>query len=102
MTQSKKKPLTDEERQAYIDKLPSEQVNPEAKEVFDEAISRAAQPQQSKPETPDSDDDYTDTQTHSHKAEDTSAKRSTSLRKVGLATKNTILCQIHCKMPVFA
>lgn len=76
MTQSNKKPLTNEERQAFVDKLPSEQINPIAQETFEEAISRAAQPQQSKQEIPDSDDDYTDTQTHSHKAEDTSAKRS--------------------------
>lgn len=76
MTQSKKKPLTDEERQAFINKLPPEQVNPNAQETFDSAISHAAQPQQSEPETPDSDDDYTDTQTHSHRAEDTSDSRS--------------------------
>lgn len=76
MTQSKKKPLTDEERQAFIDNLAPGQVNPNAQETFEEVISRVAQPQQSKPETPDSDDDYTDRQTHSHKAEDTSDSRS--------------------------
>lgn len=81
MTQSKKKPLTDEERQAFIDNLPSEQINPNAQETFGEAIERAAQPQQSKLETPDSDDGYTDRQTRSHKAEDTSAKRSDTSRR---------------------
>ncbi len=81
MTQSNKKPLTDEERQAFIDKLSVEQVNPNAQETFEETISRAAQPQQSKPETPDSDDGYTDTQTRSHKAEDTSDSRSDTSRQ---------------------
>ena len=81
MTQSNKKPLTDEERQAFIDNLPPEQINPNAQETFDETISRAGQPQQSESETPESDDDYTDTQTHSHKAEDISAKRSGTSRQ---------------------
>jgi hypothetical protein len=43
---------------AYIDNLPSDQVNPHANETFDAAISRAAQPQQSKPERPEPVDDY--------------------------------------------
>ncbi len=81
MTQSNKKPLTDEERQAFIDNLPSDQINPEAKETFDTAISRAAQPQQSKPGIPDSDDDYTGIQTHSHTIEDTSDSRSDTSRR---------------------
>lgn len=81
MTQSKKQPLTDEERQAFIDNLPFEQVNPEAEETFDAAISRAAQPPQSKPETPDSDDDYTDIQTRSRTTEDTSDSRSDTSRR---------------------
>ena len=72
MTKSKKKPLTDEERQTFVDNLPPDQVNPDAKETLEEAIARAAQPQQSKPETPDSDDGYNDTQTRSRKTEDTS------------------------------
>jgi hypothetical protein len=72
MTNSKKKPLTDEERQAFMDKLPPDQINPNAKETFDDAIARAVQPQRPKPETPDSDDGYTDTQTRSRKTEDTS------------------------------
>ena len=81
MTQSNKKPLTDEERQAFIDKLSVEQVNPNAQEIFEDTIERAAQPPQSKPGTPDSDDGYTDTQTHSHKAEGTSVKRSDTSRR---------------------
>lgn len=67
-----KKPLTDEERQAFIDSLPDGQKNENAEQIFDEAIERAAQPTQSEPETPDSSDGYSDTQTHSNKAEDTS------------------------------
>lgn len=81
MTQSKKKPLTDEERQAFIDNLPPERINPNAQETFEEVISRAAQPQQSEPETPDSDDDYTDTQTHSRTTEDISDSRSDTSRQ---------------------
>ena len=67
-----KKPLTDEERQAYIDNLPNEQKNDNAEQLFDDAIERAAQPTQSDQETPDSSNGYTDTQTHSDTAEDTS------------------------------
>lgn len=69
---SDKKPLTDDERQAFIDSLPEDQRNPDAKETFDKAIERASLPPQSAPETPDSDDGYSDTQTHSHTTEDTS------------------------------
>lgn len=76
MTQSKKKPLTDEERQAFIDNLPPDQVNPNAQETFEETIERAAQTQQSKPGIPDSDDGYNDTQIRSHTAVDTSDSRS--------------------------
>jgi len=72
MTKPKKKPLTDKERQAFVDNLPADQVNPKAKETFEDAIARAAQPQRSKPETPDSADDYNDRQIHSHKTEDIS------------------------------
>lgn len=67
-----KKPLTDEERQAFIDKLPADQKNDNAEQIFDETIERAAQPTQSKPKTPDSSDGYNDTQTHSDTTEDTS------------------------------
>jgi hypothetical protein len=76
MTNPKKKPLTDEQRQAFIDKLPPDQVNPDAEATFNDAIARAAQPQRSKPEIPDSDDGYNDTQTRSHKTEDTSDSHS--------------------------
>ncbi len=72
MSNNKKKPLTDEERQAFIDKLPEDQVNSKAKETFENAIARAAQPKRSKPEKPVADDSYNDKQTHSHKTEDTS------------------------------
>ena len=81
MTQSNEKPLSDEQRQAFIDNLPSEQVNPNAQEIFEETIERAAQPQQSRPETPDSDDGYTDRQTRSHMIEDTSDSRSDTSRR---------------------
>lgn len=68
-----KDPLTDEERQAFIDKLPDDQKNENAEQTFDEAIKCAAQPKQSdQGKLPDSSDGYTDTQTHSDKAEDTS------------------------------
>jgi|GEM_PF-2366308 hypothetical protein len=69
-------PLSDEERQAYIDKLPADQVNPDAEATFDDAIERAAKPKQSKPETPDPSDGYTDTQTHSDTTEDISGSHS--------------------------
>ncbi len=67
---TKKKPLTDEERQAFIDKLPADQVNPKAEEVFEDAIARAAQPKRSKPEKQVDSDSYNDKQTQSHKTED--------------------------------
>ena len=68
-----KKPLADEERQAFIDNLPDDQKNENAEQIFSDAIARAAQPKQSKPETSKSPDDgYTDTQTHSDTTADTS------------------------------
>jgi len=68
-----KKPLTDEERQAYLDSLPGDQKNASAEQIFDEAIERAAQPKQSAPvKSTEADDDYSDTQTHSDTTEDTS------------------------------
>jgi hypothetical protein len=72
MTESKKKPLTDDERQDFIDNLPADQVNSNAKKTFDDAIEHAAKQKQSKPETPDSDDGYSGTQTRSRKTEDIS------------------------------
>jgi hypothetical protein len=38
--------------QSFDDNLPEDQRNPHAKETFDKLIARAAQPVQSKPETP--------------------------------------------------
>jgi hypothetical protein len=67
-----KKPLNDDERQAFIDNLPKDEVNSRAKETFEKAIERAAKPKRSKPERPAASDGYSDTQTHSHKTEDTS------------------------------
>ena len=70
---SDRKPLTDEERQAYIDSLPDDQVNENAEQVFNDAIERAAQPTQSEQEkSTATDDDCNDKQTRSNKAEDTS------------------------------
>ena len=70
---SNRKPLTDEERQAFIDSLPDDQVNESAEQVFNDAIERAAQPTQSAPEkSTEADDDYSDTQTHSNTTEGTS------------------------------
>lgn len=68
-----KKPLTDEERQAFIDSLPADQKNENAEQIFNDAIVRAAQPKKSKPEISKAPDDgYSDTQTHSDTTEDTS------------------------------
>ena len=70
---SKRKPLTDEERQAFIDSLPDDQVNENAEQIFTDAIERAAQPKQSAQEkSTEADDDCSDTQTRSNKAEDVS------------------------------
>ena len=68
-----KKPLSDEERQAFIDNLPDDQKNENAEQIFSDAIARAAQPKQSAQEkSTEADDGYTDTQTHSGTTEDTS------------------------------
>ena len=73
MSMSKKQPLTDEERQAFIDSLPDDQVNDNAEQVFNDATRRAAQPTQSEQEkSTAADGDCTDTQTHSDTAEDVS------------------------------
>ena len=73
MSMSKKQPLTDEERQAFIDSLPDDQVNDNAEQVFNDATRRAAQPKQSEQEkSTEAGDDYSDTQTHSDTTEDTS------------------------------
>ena len=68
-----KKPLTDEERQAFIDSLPDDEINDNAEQVFGDAIERAVQPTQSEQEkSTEADDDCNDKQTRSNKAEDTS------------------------------
>ena len=68
-----KKPLTDEERQVFIDNLPDDQKNENAEQIFNDAIARAAQPKQSAQEkSTKADDGYSDTQTHSDTTEDTS------------------------------
>lgn len=68
-----KKPLTDEERQAFIDNLPDDQVNENAEQIFADATRRVALPKQSEQEkSTEADDNCSDTQTHSDKAEDTS------------------------------
>ena len=68
-----KKPLTDEERQAFIDSLPDDQVNENAEQIFMDTTRRAVQPKQSEQEkSTEADDDCNDTQIHSDKAEDTS------------------------------
>lgn len=68
-----KEPLTDEERQAFIDNLPADQKNKNAEQIFNDAIARAAQPKQSAQEkSTEADGGYNDTQTHSDTTEDTS------------------------------
>ena len=68
-----KKPLTDEERQAFVDNLPDDQVNENAEQIFADATRRVALPKQSEQEkSTEADDNCSDTQTHSDKAEDTS------------------------------
>ncbi|MDQ5932000.1 MAG: hypothetical protein QG649_85 [Patescibacteria group bacterium] len=68
-----KDPLSDEERQAFIDNLPDDQKNENAEQIFSDAIARAAQPKQSTQEkSTEAGDDYSDTQTHSDTTEDTS------------------------------
>lgn len=68
-----KDPLSDEERQAFIDNLPDDQKNENAEQIFSDAIARAAQPTKLEPETSTAPDDgYSDTQTHSDTTEDTS------------------------------
>lgn len=68
-----KQPLNDDQRQDFLDNLPEDQKNTNAEQTFNEAIERAAQPKQSEPEkSTEADDGYSDTQTHSDTAEDTS------------------------------
>lgn len=71
-----KQPLSDEDRQAFIDNLPDDQKNENAEQIFTEATARAAQPLLSEPETLEPSDDYSDTQTRSDTVEDTSDSHS--------------------------
>lgn len=48
-----KQPLNDNQRQAFLDSLPDDQVNDNAEQKLDKAIARAAQQSRSKPETPE-------------------------------------------------
>lgn len=77
MTNPKKKPLTDKERQAFIDSIPEDQRNPDPKGAFDNLIERASTTPVPKESDQSADRaDYTDTQTRLHKTEGTSAKRN--------------------------
>lgn len=72
-TNMTRKPLTDKERQAYLDSLPDDQKNENAEQLFDEATRRAAKPKRSeRGKSKATDDDYSDTQTHLSTTEDTS------------------------------
>jgi len=72
-----KKPLNDDERQAYIDNLPEDQKNSDPKTKFDELVALASTtPVLKDSEQSAVDEGYNGKQTHSHKAEDTSEKRS--------------------------
>ncbi len=67
-----KKPMSDEERQEFLDNLPEDEKRDNAEQVFDDAIARAVQPPRSVSETPDSADGYNDRQTRSDTTVDTS------------------------------
>ncbi len=67
-----KQPLNDDQRQDFLDNLSADKVDPDAKQKFDKAIERAARQSQSGQEKPEPSDGYSDTQTHSDKAVDTS------------------------------
>lgn len=66
---------SDEEIQKSVEefdnKLPDDQRNPNAKETFDELISRAAKPVQPRPEKPAQSEGYSGKQTRSRSSEDT-------------------------------
>lgn len=82
MTRLSKKPLTDDERQAFIGNLPPDQRSPDPKTTFDDLIVRASTTPVPKDSGQSADDaSYTDTQTHSHKTEDTSGSRSDTSRQ---------------------
>jgi len=56
----------------YEEELPDSARNPNAQEDVERLIERASRPLPAKPEKQLHPDGYTDTQTHSHKTEDTS------------------------------
>lgn len=56
--------------------IPGSERNPQAKETFDDLISRAAKPVQPKLEKSAQSADYTDKQTHSRSSEDISGSHS--------------------------
>ncbi len=73
MPNSKKKPLSDRERQDFLDNLPPDQRNPDPKAKLDNLIARASTtPVPKDSAQPPADAGYTDTQTHSRNIEDTS------------------------------
>ena len=73
----KKKALSDKERQAFIDKLPEDQKNPDPKARFDELVSLASTtPVPKDSEQSVADEGYNGKRTRSHKAEDTLDSRS--------------------------
>ena len=60
----------------YEESLPDSELNPNAQEDTERLIERAAQPLPKDVGTPRPDGRYTEKQTRSHKAEDTSDSRS--------------------------
>jgi hypothetical protein len=56
----------------YEESLPDSERNPSVQEDTKRLIEHASQPLPAKPGKQQPDGDYTDTQTHSHKTEDTS------------------------------
>ena len=60
----------------YEESLPESERNPNVQEDVERLIERASQPLPSAPETPPRRDGYSDTQTRSHTAEDTSDSHS--------------------------
>jgi hypothetical protein len=82
MPNSKKKLLSDAERQAFIDRIPEDQRNPNPKKTFDELIERASTtpiPRESGQSVDGA--DYTDIQIHSRNTEDISGSRSDTSRQ---------------------
>ena len=70
-------PLSDDDKQAFLDNLPDDQKNPDPKAALDELIARASTtpvPKESGQSA--AGEGYSDTQTHSHRAADTSDSHS--------------------------